>query len=145
MQNESGNCSITKFLLLSTYSQAKYKTKPCARLISAATTLASPELNGGEHGPLPCCFSAAQLPVTARTGKRKPAVSWPAPAPLCRAPHQQVSASPKPLSPPAQHQCQGLCKAAVSNVRLKDLRQDPVQSHSYKVPALCLGRGLDTP
>lgn len=36
---------------------------------------------------------------------------------------------------------QNVCKAAISNVRLKDLRRDPVQPHSCKFPALGLGRG----
>lgn len=124
-----------KISILSTSSQAKNKIKPLCQAHFCCNHTRLSRVNGGEDGPLSCCFSAVQLPVTARAGKRKPLVGEP--AQHCFPGLLTISSSPKFTSPsPAQHQHQGVCEAAFG---WRELGQDSAQSHSCKVQALCLG------
>lgn len=121
------------FLFFSPSSQAKNKIKPLCQARFCCNHGCLSGVNGGEDGPLPCCFAAVPLPVTARAGKRKRVVGEAAqhcsPGLLIT-----TSSSPKSTSPsPAQHQ-QGVCKAGF---RWRELRQDPAQTHSCKVQDLC--------
>lgn len=125
-----------KTSILSPSSQAKNKIKPLCQAHFCCNHAHLSAVDGGEDGPLPCCFSAVQLPVTARAGKRKPVVGEA--AQHCSLGLLTASSSPKSTSPsPAQRQ-QGVCKAAFS---WRELGQDPAQTHSCKVQDLCLGRG----
>lgn len=63
-----------KISTLSPSSQAKNKRKLLCQTYFCCNHICLSRVIGGEDGPLPCWFSAVQLPVTARTGKRKPVV-----------------------------------------------------------------------
>lgn len=63
-----------KISILSPSSQAKNKRKLLCQTYFCCNHICLSRVIGGEDGPLPCWFSAVQLPVTARTGKRKPVV-----------------------------------------------------------------------
>lgn len=117
---------MTKIAILSPSSQAKNKIKPLFQAHFCCKHTCLSPVNGGEDGPLPCCFSALQFPVTARAGKWKPVVGEA--AQHCSPGLPTASTSPKSTSPsPVQHQ-QG------------ELGQDPAPTHSCTVQALCLGR-----
>lgn len=86
-----------KISILSPSSQAKNKIKPLCQAHFCCNHIRLSGVNGGEDGLLPCCFSAVQLPVTARAGERKPVVGEA--AQHCSPGLLTTSSSPKSTSP----------------------------------------------